>query len=384
MAGILSGKTPPGALAGVFGGALSGQAPAPWLDAFAGRIGAGADGIGGILGPSPADQSGYEFAMRPIPELPLRLNPMADLMNGAGGASLAGPKLSYNPLPYNDFPAPEGLASRSAKIYDPPVRPARDFSADYPVTEGYADASGKLTKDTQGRALGARWVVGRNVVGGDDQAFPTAGLNPLAEATTGGRIEAGPASALPRGSVGAYSRGYDPSGNQVRDIRVLHTLPADAAAKVSAHEIGHMIDDLAGEVVGFDSAGPIRAIDQAGIKAELRGNYHRLNDPGWRRLQEGVKPKLQTSPESMGYAKGAPSDRELMAEAIRAYMADPNYAKTDMPKTAARIQDYVNTNPFLSKIIQFNSLAPIGAGLGGILGAAGILTNGPEDQTNGQ
>jgi hypothetical protein len=46
-----------------------------------------------------------------------------------------------------------------------------------------------------------------------------------------------------------------------------------------------------------------------------------------------------------------------MADAIRAYMADPNYLKTVAPKTAARIREFVNENPRLSKIIQFNSLA---------------------------
>ena len=58
----------------------------------------------------------------------------------------------------------------------------------------------------------------------------------------------------------------------------------------------------------------------------------------------------------MGYGQ-ADVPRELMAEAIRSYMADPNYLKTIAPKTAARIREFVNANPRLSKTIQFNSLA---------------------------
>jgi hypothetical protein len=45
-----------------------------------------------------------------------------------------------------------------------------------------------------------------------------------------------------------------------------------------------------------------------------------------------------------------------MAEAIRAYIQDPNYLKTVAPKTAAAIRKAVNGNPRLSKAIQFNSL----------------------------
>ena len=52
-----------------------------------------------------------------------------------------------------------------------------------------------------------------------------------------------------------------------------------------------------------------------------------------------------------------------MAEALRAYMADPNYLKTVAPKTAAAIRKFVNDNPRLNKVIQFNSVAvPVGIG----------------------
>jgi len=45
-----------------------------------------------------------------------------------------------------------------------------------------------------------------------------------------------------------------------------------------------------------------------------------------------------------------------MGEAIRAYMANPNYLKSVAPRFAARIREYVNAHPELSKIIQFNAL----------------------------
>jgi len=46
-----------------------------------------------------------------------------------------------------------------------------------------------------------------------------------------------------------------------------------------------------------------------------------------------------------------------MAEAIRAYLADPNYMKTRAPQTAARIREWVNSNPLLNRYIQFNTIA---------------------------
>lgn len=51
---------------------------------------------------------------------------------------------------------------------------------------------------------------------------------------------------------------------------------------------------------------------------------------------------------------GADAQAELMAEAIRAYLQNPNYLKTVAPNVAARIRAAVNTNHDLNQIIQFN------------------------------
>ena len=47
---------------------------------------------------------------------------------------------------------------------------------------------------------------------------------------------------------------------------------------------------------------------------------------------------------------------EYIAEAIRTYMIDPNYIKSVASDTAARIREYVNSNPRLNKMLQFNSI----------------------------
>ena len=63
------------------------------------------------------------------------------------------------------------------------------------------------------------------------------------------------------------------------------------------------------------------------------------------------------TPKVLDYSADEAS-REYMAEAIRAYMADPNYIKTVAPQTAARIRQYVNSEPRLNHVIQFNSGGP--------------------------
>ena len=98
-----------------------------------------------------------------------------------------------------------------------------------------------------------------------------------------------------------------------------------------------MIDDLAGK------------IPTAGLSNELRPLHNTLNTG-----QE--RGRNLTGPQHFGYGDDD-IPREYIAEAIRAYMADPNYTKTVAPKTAARIREFVNSHPRLNKVIQFNSVA---------------------------
>jgi hypothetical protein len=75
-------------------------------------------------------------------------------------------------------------------------------------------------------------------------------------------------------------------------------------------------------------------------------------------------------PENHGY-RAKDTRAELIAEAVRAYMADPNYLKTVAPMTARTIRAAVNAHPRLSKIIQLNSLLGGGLALGGLGGLGG-------------
>jgi hypothetical protein len=115
--------------------------------------------------------------------------------------------------------------------------------------------------------------------------------------------------------------------------------------RVFGHELGHIIDQAAGE------------ISTAGIRRELAQLYNTG-------ISGRERTRNLTGPHHLGY-KGADVPRELMAEALRFYLADPNYLKTVAPKTAAAIREAVNSHPTLSKIIQFNALAAL-MGLGGL------------------
>ena len=237
-------------------------------------------------------------------------------------------------------------ANSNANIYDPPVLPQRAFEADYP-DGARADATGRLTHDIDGRPLTARYVVGRKVVGGKDEALPPAQHDNLSEALFGNRIERVKAREI-GGDAGRFKISHDVDGSTIYQPYVSESIEAKKAPLVAAHEISHGID--------YFSAGRVGVPTEGLLRNELQPIYNDLNNGNRNRAASGgaapwAKPER---PEHFGY-KGEDIGREYMAEAIRAYMADPNYIKTVAPKTAARIRQYVNENPRLSDTIQFNA-----------------------------
>ncbi|MGU3496106.1 hypothetical protein ACLBXM_18850 [Xanthobacteraceae bacterium A53D] len=228
-------------------------------------------------------------------------------------------------------------ASKAVPGYNPPVKPPRPFEADYP-NGAPADAAGRLTHDIEGRPLGARHVVGRNVVGEPSQPLGPVGLVATGEGLTRegiGRVASGDL----RGGAGLAQ--FDKYSGAPLRIDISDKLSPEQSVRVLGHEVGHVIDEVAGQI-------PV-----TGLNSELRHVYNTLNTG--RERQTGLM-----GPQHAGY-KGDEVPRELMAEALRAYMADPNYLKTVAPETAARIRAHVNSNPALNKMIQFNaSGVPLG------------------------
>ena len=237
-------------------------------------------------------------------------------------------------------------ASKTPSIYDPKPIAQRPFHDDYPQSIAGSDGS-RITTDIDGRPLLAQYVAGRRVGGGVDEGIARVDANRIADALGIQQYTAARTGPELRGDAGRYTGGPD------RRIFTDNSLQGDKASRVFEHELGHGIDDLAFGVVGPKGS----RIPTSGLSKELGRVYEDLNTAGWFKPGRGMTPKGQ------GYAPNQ-TDAELMAEAVRAYMRDPNYLKTVAPNTAKRIREYVNANPNLNKTVQFNSLAPAaGAGL---------------------
>ncbi len=97
-------------------------------------------------------------------------------------------------------------------------------------------------------------------------------------------------------------------------------------------------------------------IPQNGIKDELKQVYNLQANPA------AAYQRRLVGPADRGYGP-AQAPRELMAEALRAYLTDPNAFKTVAPNTAARIRNAINSHPVLSKVIQFNAAGGIAYGM---------------------
>lgn len=235
------------------------------------------------------------------------------------------------------------LASRSARMYNPRSLPQRGFDLDYP-NGAASDATGRLLATMDGEPFTGAPVAGRTHIGQGDTGIPAPAYVSLAEKATG-RLPEEVAKSQIGGDAGQYVVDRDRRSGKVisRDIFLDKNLEPAQKERVLAHELSHAIDEISG------------IIPADGLNDELRDVYNHLNNP------QSHGPKI--GPEHRGYS-GEQARRELIGEGIRAYITDPNYLKTVAPRVAAAIRKAVNTHPTLSKIIQFNSLAGLGLGLG--------------------
>jgi hypothetical protein len=175
----------------------------------------------------------------------------------------------------------------------------RPFEEDYPNAEGL-EAGDRLTHDIDGRPLDPEGrVVGRRVVGGPEEGLGREELAGVAEEGTGRPVASGQGS---DGSLGWTS--YNPTTLKPTQVAIDSSLSAEDATRVLYHEVGHVIDQFAGE------------IDASDLSPELDRVFSALNTGSWR--ERGL-----VGPADWGYDEEA-APRELMAEAIRAYMLDPN------------------------------------------------------------
>jgi len=230
---------------------------------------------------------------------------------------------------------PRELAKEPSVGYRPPSDlPQRPVEADY-LKGVPTDEFGNITHTPEGVPLTAKNIAGRGEVdefgGTPDRGI---GLHPtvrLAKEAGEGSVLAVPQARLGRGTVGDY----DPLTN---DIRYLNTLTGDKVGNVITHEVGHLIDGMAGRIQ-----------PKPGMDKELETIYHTLA------TGRVFNPKTmsQVTPESQRY-RPAEHRGEYMAEAIR---------------------EAVNTDKELSKWIQFNTAAGLLSGA-----AAADLASGDDDE----
>ena len=237
-------------------------------------------------------------------------------------------------------------SARTNTISNLPPQSIRPFDADYP-NGALADVAGRLLADIEGRPLVAPRIIGRRMVQGADESLPRTETIPLATAVTGNDVTP---------LVGGTDLGrffyQDVVQHTLRpggEISVRAGLPPAKADQIVRHELGHAIDEIVGQVPTAGLSRELRTIYDAGLTGRLRAR--------------GL-----TGPEHVGYS---PSDapRELWAEAVRAYLNDPNALKSVAPSVAARIRQYVNAHPDLSKLLQFNAIpVAVAGGIGGTIG----------------
>jgi len=240
------------------------------------------------------------------------------------------------------------LVSRNANLYNPLDKRIQAFEEDYRAG-AHADETGRLTRDSEGRDLTAPFVVGRRTLQGADVPLGAQEVESVAKAATGKEP-----TPVARTEIGGYAGSYqvvrDRRSGRVLDREIFYDKNASPKQqeRIIAHELSHAIDEIAGRIPTDD------------IKTDLKRIYNTLNT-GQERTRN------LTGPQHFGY-RGQDIDKELGGEAIRAYMANPNYLKSVAPRVAARIREYVNPHPELSKIIQFNAL-------GGAVAIPALSTN---------
>lgn len=229
-------------------------------------------------------------------------------------------------------------------MFEPPTRAPRPFEADYPNGAPH-EGTGIITRDIEGRPLTAPFVAGRNTVGGADRPISPAHYDAITKGLLGEAAQEIPQGSRP-GNVGNTL--FDTQSRLPFRVELVKGINKTQRPRVYGHEVGHVLDQFAME------------IPTAGIERELYKLYNSLNNPIRTKGGNDAHPwSRRMTPQRMGYEEDA-RPRELIAEAMRAYMANPNYIKAEAPNVAKRLRSYVNAHPWIKKTIQLNSLGALG------------------------
>jgi hypothetical protein len=294
------------------------------------------------------------------PDAPVRpVTPAeADRMTAAAENQRGAVETEEGPAANPNVPerAPMIAQSREIGMYAPPPIPQRPFKFDY---RGFPpnDRTGRLLVDMEGRPLVANFIAGRRFAGARDYPLTPADID---AALTQLDIRKVPIPTIPNqndGVVGLFT-GYERRYRPVGDLYVKSTTSAEDQALITAHELGHGIDYITGDLASTLTNPELDELRR--VYATLRGG------PG--------RKTLHPQPETFGY-EGENINQELLVEGIRAYLTNPNYFKAAAPRSAAKIRAAVNKDRWLKRIIQVNSL-----GAAGVVGAGAAGSHGEDDQ----
>ena len=214
----------------------------------------------------------------------------------------------------------------------------RPFKEDFPNAQGAPGSELGVTIDGARRT--AKHTVGRRVVDGLDEAITPQELNELVKEMTGFYPTKVSAKQLDKDVIAYYDR-------DKKKIFVWDQLDAEATHRAVAHEFGH---HLANAVKGLVGKMP-RKLEQ-----ELMPLY----SSGYK----GTRRKPYETPTANNKYRQDEVNEELLVEAVRAYLTNPNHLKTVAPQTAAYLRSKLNRNPKVRDHIQFNSKTG-GPGIGG-------------------
>lgn len=239
---------------------------------------------------------------------------------------------------WNAFGRTNGGAGRGrvlqSKLEIPAVRlsnePQRPINADYPdylpAPEGVPPSP--LRRTPEGHVIQAKYIAGRRTTDGVDVSLSDQELNSIAETLTKVRTVRG----AEMGNAIGRHRVIRGGQNEI-DIR--EGMSPERTYNALAHETSHELDWRAG------------GLDLAGVRNDAKQLYSHL-------LEGRKRPSKWTGPREIGY-KPQEVTSELVAEAARAYMGNPNAMKTHYPKLAEYLRLRFNGQTETNHLIQFNA-----------------------------
>lgn len=237
--------------------------------------------------------------------------------------------------------------------YDLPKQRQMPIEAYYGGRLPETNRRGKLAYTPEGDPLVAPLIVGR-IDSGPDRTLSPRQLEKIINSITRKRMQRVTRKMVEREDERAEQLGDslgvaygDETKKFLTQVLLNRHLRGRQAESVKAHEFGHGVRKVTQPEPRSRNYEPL----QDEIQNEAARVYHQLNTGKAPRKNQKLFGPVDRNPEDTEI------DEEFFAEAMRAYLADPNAFKSLFPDMARFVRKTVNGNPDLMKIIQFNSAA---------------------------